>query len=84
MVQIDMEMPTSCSECEFHRLESGFPCILSNTNDCPLKEVPSGKWITYKDEHQCSCCKEIIIVSEERWEDNEYEYCPNCGAKMEN
>ena len=54
--------------------------------DCPLKEVnakPKGKWITYKDEHQCSCCKEIIIVSDDYWNDNEYDYCPYCGAKME-
>ena len=46
-------------------------------------DKPSGKWITYKDEHQCSCCKEIIIVSDDYWNDNEYDYCPYCGVKME-
>ena len=39
----NMDMPKSCPECKFYRLESGFPCILTNTDECPLKEVPTGK-----------------------------------------
>ena len=66
---------------EYDKVDGGLD-ILGKPSDCPLKEVPSGKWIDHKDEHQCSHCKEIIIVSPDYWNDAEYEYCPNCGAKM--
>lgn len=40
-----------------------------------------GKWINYKDEHCCSVCDWVII--EECWdEENRYDYCPHCGARM--
>ena len=47
-----------------------------------LEERKQGEWITHKDEHQCTNCKEIIIVSPDYWNDNEYDFCPNCGADM--
>lgn len=42
-----------------------------------------GGWINHKDEHQCSVCRETVVVDEIRWEQiGAYDYCPNCGAKM--
>ena len=41
---------------------------------------PQGEWQNYKDEHRCSECGEVVIGD---WYDDEwYDYCPNCGAKM--
>ncbi len=57
-----------------------------------LKRVPSvqpkqktGRWIYMKDceDWFCSNCKDIFILLEGTPKDNNYNYCPNCGAKME-
>lgn len=47
-----------------------------------IQRIKHGHWINYKDNHQCSCCREIII---DDWIscDDEYDYCPNCGARMD-
>lgn len=47
-------------------------------------EPKRGEWINHKDEHQCSVCRETVVVDEIRWEQiGAYDYCPNCGSKME-
>ena len=57
-----------------------------------LKRVPSvqpkqktGQWIFMKDceDWFCSNCKDIFMLLEGTPKDNNYNYCPNCGAKME-
>lgn len=56
-----------------------------------LYEVPTidavpvvhGYWINWKDEHQCSVCKNTVIMDDYLWMDDEYEFCPNCGARMD-
>lgn len=47
-----------------------------------FEDLPKrGHWINYKDEHQCSVCRNVVC---EEWHDDEqYDYCPYCGAKME-
>jgi len=46
----------------------------------PSADRPQGEWENYKDEHRCSECGEVVIGD---WYDDEwYDYCPNCGAKM--
>ena len=50
-----------------------------------LQMIPSaqrtGKWIHYKDEHTCSKCGETVTGD---WnEENYYDYCPHCGARMD-
>ena len=49
-------------------------------------ERKTGKWITHKDEHQCSICGEVVIaeVYNGEWGSNGiYDYCPYCGNKLE-
>ena len=43
---------------------------------------PKGHWETYKDEHLCSVCKGVVT---DEWyhEYDAYNYCPWCGARME-
>ena len=40
-----------------------------------------GEWKNYKDEHYCTNCGEVVIGD---WydEDDWYDFCPHCGAKM--
>ena len=56
-------------------------------DDCPLREIPSGKWehITYYDggfgmNETCSNCGHTIHGQIFDLVDK---YCPNCGTKME-
>lgn len=56
-----------------------------------LRELPAvdaapvvhGRWIDYKDEHQCSVCKETTIVDFYVWRAIQFDFCPYCGAKMD-
>lgn len=45
--------------------------------------VVYARWRDYKDEHQCSVCKEIVCVDPHAWKDIQFYFCPNCGAKMD-
>ena len=45
--------------------------------------VVHARWIDYKDDHQCSACKEHTIFDFYAWKAIQFEFCPNCGAKMD-
>ena len=56
-----------------------------------LQRLPSvqpkqktGRWIYMKDceDWFCSNCKDIFMLLEGTPKDNDYNYCPNCGAFM--
>lgn len=63
------------------------PYVVKGESETALKAAPveHGEWIkrTTQDRHECSCCHSpatITIAFTEYLSD----YCPNCGAKMEN
>ena len=91
----NMEMPRNCTECiEFkddcdHYWD--YYCTHeSRPSNCPLIEIDEpkvGKWIDHKEiiytdpeiwgySQECSLCGFTLGAKE-------YNYCPNCGAKME-
>ena len=84
MIQINMDMPTSCAECHIRPKGCANNIHLhSRPKDCPLKEVPSGKWI-YDGHHlRCSNCNDYHTIKDSDWNLIASNYCPNCGAKME-
>ena len=42
------------------------------------------RWIPFDcDTWECSECKDVFILLEGTPKDNNYNYCPNCGTKME-
>lgn len=52
-----------------------------------LEESKKGRWIIHYDDlfpeestRECDQCHEEQLV----WNYNDHNYCPNCGAKMEN
>ena len=65
--------------------------VLHNINSMldKLNDRPKGKWVKtqlgyYDDDYgwECSNCKEIYCT-EYDFEEMAYNYCPNCGARME-
>lgn len=51
-----------------------------------IEERKTGKWIVFSspDEYHCGLVKCPFCSEELIAEANEYNYCPNCGARMEN
>ena len=54
-----------------------------------LSEPKQGEWIEEDMfdgdvAYRCSACNELFCIIEGTPKDNEYNYCPNCGARMEN
>lgn len=48
------------------------------------REQKTGRWIPFDcDTWECSECKDVFILLEGTLKDNNYNYCPNCGVKME-
>ena len=86
----DYELPKSCYDCNlhnYHYCDVTGSCIEQNwdectkAEDCPLKEVPSGKWVKEDRGHVeytavCSVCGETEFWSERS------KYCPSCGSLM--
>ena len=64
-----------------------YDCIKSHpTTD--VQEVRHGKWI-YEDsdigwaDYKCSTCGECYVLEAGTPQENKYNFCPNCGAKMD-
>ena len=92
MIQIDMDMPKDCADCNFSCPRNGYDfycCVdlkdvdLSNPRkDCPLKEVPSGKWNIIADRYMCCPnCGHKIDTWHGIIHDINFNYCPNCGSR---
>ena len=88
----DMEhIPKSCFDCDFHNYHfcnmTG-NCIEQNIDDgtraedCPLKEVPKGKWILEKAIVRCSNCGKGYKEAFGKPSAVTFNYCPNCGSLM--
>ena len=50
-------------------------------------EPKTGKWTLYEDKDnnawECSVCHEVVQLMEGNPQDNKYNFCPNCGARLE-
>ena len=62
--------------------DDGYDDAFTDIRNAPTSDavpVKHGKWTHYKDEHTCSKCGETVTGG---W-DEDYDYCPNCGARMD-
>jgi len=94
-----MDMPKTCEECRLEsfcnlwveaikmsgvELKVGAKAAIRHP-DCPLVSIPEqGKWVNYGDEYRpdirCCVCgqrKPILLGN------FNFNYCPNCGVKMD-
>jgi DNA-directed RNA polymerase subunit RPC12/RpoP len=95
---LELEMPESCETCPIKRyLHYGwveYICGITGeeiTNkgrrsDCPLKLVERCEWILIDDDKglwQCSKCGAEWVLGAGTPADNEMNYCPACGRRLE-
>lgn len=69
----------------------GSPCVdyerISGLPPADVKPVVKGEWIEAPDYlfdnvYTCSACGSEFVLEAGTPEDNEYNFCPNCGAEM--
>lgn len=93
-VIFDIPMPENCVECDERAIRQLLWCKLIFSGcancgrhpKCPLKEVPSGKWIPQTKDKQvwkCSVCGNGVCISEEYLHIH-HKYCGQCGSVMKN
>lgn len=68
---------------EIHQTKRAAIRIIANLPAVDAAPVVHARWIDYKDEHQCSKCREFTIVDFYVWKNMPFDYCPNCGANMD-
>ena len=75
------EEPCEPNECWVHD-------VIAQTDTVDAVEVVHGEWIMVIDENDCECiecplCGERFYDGDNDTFDKPYNYCPNCGAKMD-
>lgn len=82
----NMNMPSTCTMCWISNICQDHIHDLTHIgyekrlDDCPLREVVHGEWVVCDAPpptwwYECSICHKAGNV--------EYNFCPNCGAKMD-
>lgn len=69
-------VPADCKGCKWAETKDAIRRIIVNTPAADVEEVRHGQWKSRKNWSRCVCS----VCSYESG--NEYNYCPNCGAKM--
>ena len=81
-----------CERCTNHRCAlcdiDEVLILLEEADDADVVEVKHGKWKIKIDEYDCeymmcSVCKEEFYPADADTVDTTPNYCPNCGAKMD-
>ena len=67
----------------------GITGVIESIPAADVRPVVRGKWIDRDDKYYgwnmwaCSACGEEFVLTEGTPDMNEYHFCPNCGAMME-
>lgn len=58
--------------------------LLEDVPSADVAPVRHGRWEDYEENTwQCSECGELFYLEDGTPKENEYHYCPNCGARMD-
>ena len=65
-----------------------YPRVIEALEDLPSVQPRKGKWIEHDDGwtnvyYECSVCKEPFVLIDGTPTENLYNFCPNCGCRME-
>ena len=94
---LELEMPESCKQCKLGHYDELYDithCDIlrecmpyeGRHPDCPLKLVEGCEWILIDDDNglwQCSKCGAEWVLEAGTPADNEMNYCPACGKRLE-
>jgi DNA-directed RNA polymerase subunit RPC12/RpoP len=95
---LELEMPESCWQCELYSAAQNCCNVIvivghyaicpskGRRSDCPLKLVERCEWILIDDDKglwQCSKCGAEWVLESGTPADNEMNYCPACGRRLE-
>ena len=67
-------------------VDAGIRIAVGKVCDAPtIEQRKTGKWIVYKapDKYHCGLCKCPFCGEGMIAESDEYNFCPNCGARMD-
>lgn len=86
----------TCANCQYNdgviytSIPPQYKCTITNefhhNNDkCDVEFAPvkHGHWKPFGSMHRCSICEETVLVPTTLVDIPTYDYCPNCGAKMD-
>jgi hypothetical protein len=85
-----MKSMAGCATCDNYNYVRCRACswddamnIVEEMSKVDAVQVVHASWISYKDDHQCSACKEHTIFDAYVWKTIQFEFCPWCGANMD-
>lgn len=71
-------------------IRSWLGAIINEIPPVEVKTEKHGKWIdigeedlSYENVYACSVCNSWFYIGEDTPENNDHNYCPNCGARMD-
>lgn len=85
----------SCTECEYANGNKNIKMLICISYQyakrliaADVQEVRHGKWIYDGSDigwanYKCSSCGECFVLEAGTPQENEYNFCPHCGAKMD-
>ena len=89
----------NCSKCPIHNVQDCFPFIIKTAYEIIISQeaqiekyksanispVRHGRWIEQCEEslYSCSACGTEWVTIEGTPKENDMEFCPHCGAKMD-
>ncbi len=81
-------IPEECDGSEYAEGWNDAIAKIRNASSVDVSPIANGRWYqrTYMDEdwncYTCSVCDEDYVLISDTPEENNYNFCPNCGAKM--
>lgn len=87
-IDVDKLQETICRAVTNPAIKGRFNALINEQPLADVKEVKHGKWIEKEEDlgydvYQCSVCKEEYCLETGSPQENNYDYCPNCGARMD-
>lgn len=89
-IDADLLFETVCKRVNNPAIRGWLGAIINEIPTVEIETEKHGKWIdlseedlSYENVYACSVCNNWFYINEDTPKDNDYNYCPNCGARMD-